>query len=527
MLGSTPNEQRTGVRPADLPSRRPHGAARLFLLLGLLLLSLPLRAELALPIQGPLPATALEPYTTWHCDASGKLGPEAIRKQTFYSLEGRAVVFGFQPGACWFRFQLENRSGKPLPLLLQLSYPILDDVSLHLPGPPATPVRTGDLRPFASRPLDTRIYTFPFTLAPDGQQEFLLRVSSSSAMNVPLLLSSPEHYTAEHEVREWLNGLGFGILAGLLLYHLFLWLAVREKVFRFYVLYVGAAILYLLSMNGISYRFWPDAPDWNSHSQPFFLLLMLASSALFARDFLGPGRLPRGAELALKAVAALAGLTACLQFALPLRTVYPLQVMVTFPVIVTVLVATLSQLRGRFSETRIFLLSWLLLIAIGLMLALQSLGFFPGFSYLLSLKGLEVALILQQLMLALALADRLNSLKRERGEQQQAVLRAEAESAAKTEFLARMSHEIRTPLNALLGITELLDHTRLDSTQKNYVDTLGDSGQALLHVINDILDYSKISAGKVQLEQADFSLLDLLDECIRIFSLKAREKSLS
>jgi signal transduction histidine kinase len=124
----------------------------------------------------------------------------------------------------------------------------------------------------------------------------------------------------------------------------------------------------------------------------------------------------------------------------------------------------------------------------------------------LTLNSMETGFILQQLLLSMALANRLNVLKKAQAQQQQTMLRAEAENAAKSEFLAKMSHEIRTPMNALLGITQLLQDTTLNHNQKNYVDTLHRSGHALLHVINDILDYSKITAGKITLESTDFDL---------------------
>ncbi|HEX4870353.1 MAG TPA: ATP-binding protein [Moraxellaceae bacterium] len=516
------------MRKAARYLRRSAGVARLLLLLGGWLLCLPLHAAPALVLDRAPALTALEPYLAFRCDAGTGATPESLAGLAFEDLEGRAVALGFRAEPCWFRFRVANRGAGELRLVLQVANPVLDRIDIFLPGSGLAPVRTGDGQPFAQRPLRTRFFTLPLALAPGQQQDVYLRVATTSSLNLPVMLAGEREFSARHELLEWGTGLGFGIIAGLLLYHLFLWLAVRETVFRFYVLYMAAGFFYLLCMNGIAYRLWPDATDWNGHAQPFFLLLMLSTAALFARDFLsGNAGLARGMALGLRlAGLALAGLAA-LQFALPLRTIYPLQAVMTLPVVAIILIAALSQLASRPRETRIFLASWALLMAMGVLLALHSLGVFPGTSFLAVLQGMELTFLLQQLMLALALAERLNTLKRERNEQQQAVLQAEAESAAKTEFLARMSHEIRTPLNALIGITDLLSGTRLDPGQKAYVDTLGDSGHALLHVINDILDYSKIAAGKVELEQADFNLLDLLDECIRIFSLKAREKSLA
>lgn len=103
---------------------------------------------------------------------------------------------------------------------------------------------------------------------------------------------------------------------------------------------------------------------------------------------------------------------------------------------------------------------------------------------------------------------------------------AEAAAAVKARFFAMMSHEIRTPLNAVIGLTDLLLHSKLDDDQRNMVDTVKQSGSSLLAVINDILDFSKIDADKVVIEQADIEIDRLMTGVVDILSLQAKQKGL-
>ena len=138
----------------------------------------------------------------------------------------------------------------------------------------------------------------------------------------------------------------------------------------------------------------------------------------------------------------------------------------------------------------------------------------------------ESSLFRARLRTAVHLKRRLEELARRQQELAEACRVAEANSRAKSDFLATMSHEIRTPMNGVVAMTALMMETPVNPEQRGYLETIHSSSESLLKIINDILDFSKIEAGKMELEQREFNLSANIEESLDLLAARAAEKKL-
>ena len=138
--------------------------------------------------------------------------------------------------------------------------------------------------------------------------------------------------------------------------------------------------------------------------------------------------------------------------------------------------------------------------------------------------GSAYALFESNITLQERVAERTRALEKANLELRSTAQAAEAANRAKSEFLANMSHELRTPLNGVTGMISLLSETTLGSEQRVYLDTMRDSADVLLALIDDILDFSRLEAGRLPLESAPLDLRELLDDVADLLSVRAAEK---
>ncbi|MFA5530645.1 MAG: ATP-binding protein [Thiohalomonadaceae bacterium] len=316
-----------------------------------------------------------------------------------------------------------------------------------------------------------------------------------------------------HQVAIWSAS---GAIAALILYNLFLGLSLRLPMYLAYVGHAGGHLLYLLTALGMVGAGLPVLERYLYLNVPGIALGVLCG-AFFVYRFLDlPALAPRLAHLYRLFMGGLLASPLLLPIAGP-------HVLVTcvrashLVLVVLVLAAALWGVIRHKREALYILVGWGGLVA---MTAKGMLGVL-GVVTLTVDAGVWAlwAILFEMFFLSLALADRVRRLNREKEA-------AEAAAEAKSTFLANMSHEIRTPLNGVLGMVDVLRGTRLDATQREYLENVRQCGTALLDMLNDVLDYTRAEAGCLHLERMDFQPRRLLEEVVFMLSPQAERKGL-
>ena len=351
-----------------------------------------------------------------------------------------------------------------------------------------------------------------------GGNEVYVRITSRDWGFVPLRLYSRDQYLDHvYDSASWDSALR-GIALGLLIFNLFLFIQTRDVVYLAYTTLLATGLLRYVYENGFGQQFTWMWPYWNERAWFFGLCVMAAGALWFHAAYLKLSEIAPRTDRWTKVAAVFylgAGILWMADLANPSVLTYSFALLPPY-----MLVSSILRLKGGYRPAKIYIIALALPLITSSILALAGAGFWP----LYDIQWLDQAGGALALMLfSMGLADRINHLNTERQLAETRAIAADAQTAAKSEFLAKMSHEIRTPMNGVLGMTQLLADTGLTPVQKRYNDIVYSSGTALLNVINDLLDFSKIEAGKLEIERVPFNLQDSITDIEILFSVKMDE----
>ena len=420
----------------------------------------------------------------------------------------------------WFYFRIANSSDRALDRVLDFHHPRLSQWQVHV-------IQRGALResfllgsdvPRARHPIPYLNLAVPLHLP--AHSELLVVMSSrnySHYMPKVLQVVSWQELMADAVSAERSHIGYFGVMFAALVYNLMVWGATRNRA-ALLLAASGAWSCGLMAMF-LGYLFlWLDTTTFAQLN--IFMLLgagIMCLPVLFAVEFMQLGQQRPGLQRRLIKIMAFFILVAIGVRAMA-TTFEVMAVMwvlfVCIPLIGCIITGIWQLLRGN-PAAPVYLLSGLPLIAAQVGYLGGRIGVTPAFSE----EWIGAGQVLQMFVLSWALTHRVGRLRQDE-------LRAQAESRAKSDFMAKMSHEIRNPMNAVLGMSELLRHSGLNERQARYNEIIHASGSVLLTLLNDILDYARLEARKLELEHIPFDLHALALQTLSMFKGQAEQKQL-
>lgn len=460
-------------------------------------------------------------------DAGAHLEPAAAATATGYAPASVATNMGFDPGAAyWFRFRLENPAGEPARRIFLLDFPLLDHVELFAADGHGGYLRqvTGDNEPWHERPLKVRRLALPLEVPAQASRDFLVRIRTSTPVVFPAAVQREEAFWGSLNTIQFWQGMFYGAVALLLSYSLFLYISARERIFLIYTAAVLATIFCLFCLDGFAFQLFPDTSAWQNYLLPLGIALSNLAYQRFALLYLRIGR----DSGAWRRTRWLTGVCLLMLVALPwMGPALGGALMLAQSTIVASWMFWLGL--GHLSSARTagnyFVAAWGLFAGSSVVSLLLALAILPWIS--LYLPIVRSGLVVWAVLLLLGLGWQLRRRREAEASRREEALFVQAQTEARSKFLAMVSHELRTPMTGVLGMAELLKTTGLNIEQNRILATMENSGQAVLEVIDDVLDHARIEAGRMALELAPLDLDVLLEECLDLFKARIYKQQLT
>ena len=446
---------------------------------------------------------------------------------------------GYSHSAFWLKVDLSYQPLNPQihrTWLLELAYPPMDNIDLYLAdasGNYRLAERTGDALPFDSRQIKENNYLFELNFSPGQSQTVYLRVASQGSVQAPLTLWSAQAYLEEQPVRIYILGLIYGVLLGMLVYNLFIYLSVRDTSYLYYIFYIASFGLYQLSVNGAAVQyFWPNNPWWANASTPFLIGSAAFFGCQFARTFLHTATHSRWLDRALMLLMAVGVLVMVLALTTSYAVSLRLATGLALAFIVTIFTAgVVAWVRGL-RVARYFVIAWSAFLLGGLVNTLMVLGYLPN--VFLTMYASQIGSAIEVGLLSLALADRINAMRdlqartlQESGQKLAAMNQQLAHTnQLKDEFLATVTHELRTPMNGVIGSLELIKTLDMSPELELYTQTAEGSAREMMHMVNGILALTELQAGRLGVRPRTFGLNELIQSLSDQYGPSARSKGL-
>ncbi|CAH0992384.1 Sensor histidine kinase RcsC [Sinobacterium norvegicum] len=469
---------------------------------------------LTVDVDGKPLSMMLQPHLEYLADDSEQLTLQVLEDgKTPHQFAPLPTTFVLKNNTVyWLRFKLKNSSGYSQQLVLDFNEVLFWELDVYSVGFNNSQNHYSvGLSRSELAPIRGRFYAFPLELTAETEQVIYIRARTPYFVEVKPYLFDPISYSGESFLKRNISNVILGMLMGILLFLTVFVGYVRDSSDAIYYLaFVSLSALIVASSGGYLTSLWPDNVWMNTHMYSITVGGMLVTFIGFSRSYFESKETMPWVDKYL-AVLLFAGAVhlVSIPFIKVAVSVDYLMILVGLTMLSLLVIGPYVWWQTK-RKLWIFALGNLCFIFFCSLTHLSSLGVI--LPHPLIRHGYEFGMLVQSIFFAIGVSKKILDDRRSKDKLTMQALVAKAENKTKSAFLARMSHEIRTPLNGLVGMAELLKNTKIDAEQRQYLTVMESSGKNLESLLNDILDLSKMDAGKLQFDEQDVDLHQLFEQ---------------
>jgi len=320
---------------------------------------------------------------------------------------------GFTRSNYWLKLNIISKSQKVKDWFLELSYPHIDHVAFYYMDKNGQYQisQSGDSMPYAHREIDYHHFIFHIRTLPNQRVTLFLNVKTEGSLQLPLNLWTPEAFVEKVNDEQVIMGLYYGALLVMILYNIFLFLAVRDRCFIYYVIFIVCYVFFQLSLNGHGFEYlWPKAAWWANRAIPFFIGLLGFWGARFSSVFLS-NDLPDPIVIRPIQFVAYLGL-AIMVFSLSGSSDLLIRISVAYSALFAILLMTtgsISYYRGN-QSARYYLMAWFIFLIGSIAYTAKTTGLLPV--TFTTEHSAQIGSAFMVLLLSLGLADRIYNMRK-------------------------------------------------------------------------------------------------------------------
>ena len=346
-------------------------------------------------------------------DPSSTLNLEQVKTSDNWShITSSNINFSFRPDALWLRFSLTVK--QPDDYILHIPYPLIDylDNYSFVNGVPLPPIKTGDARAFESRVEKYIDFVFPYYLQQNDVLTVYLRASTSGSLDIPIDITSKKIFTEAERANNFFRGFVSGILWLMLFYNFFIFAAIKDRVYLFYVIHIFACMVTSYAYDGSAFQYlWPNTPELNSKVFPIFNGLIQATSIIFMLELLQVLKTQTWYRTYFLGLLSIVSFFPILGAILPYSKIVPVEVLFSLLVNGSAMILGISlSIKGNRSAQ--YFTVAISLFMVGLVSSnLKSLGLMPNNFF--TQHVYQIGFFIEMVVLSLALAQRIDAAKKE------------------------------------------------------------------------------------------------------------------